>query len=132
LQSSSGNPQTSISGLGLHIPIPSQYLRSYCVTWQDVLHNVPMPWSWQTPLSHRPVVPQVVGDCVGQRASAVPFGTVVHVPSLPATRQLWQVAVQLLSPQQTPSVQWVLPHSPSRPHAVPSVSFRTQLPLSLQ
>jgi hypothetical protein len=112
--------------------MPSQYIRVKSGLAQEVLHSELMPWSWQTPLSHRPVVPQVIGDSVGQRASAVPFGTVVHVPSLPATRQLWQVVVQLLSPQQTPSVQWVLPHSPSRPHSVPSVSFRTQAPLLLQ
>jgi hypothetical protein len=120
----------------VHPRIPSQYVRVKVSPLtgsglQEVLQSVLRPWSWQMPLSHRPVVPQVLGASLGQRASAVLFGTAVQVPSLFATRQLWQVP-QEASPQQTPSVQWVLPHSPSRPHGVPSVSFDAQWPVPSQ
>ena len=41
--------------------------------------------------------------------SAPPFGTLVQVPWLPATAQLWHDK-QALTPQQKPSVQCVLEH----------------------
>jgi hypothetical protein len=38
--------------------------------------------------------------------------TGLHMPSMPATLHAWQLP-QLAAPQQTPSVQWPLPHSAS-------------------
>ena len=50
------------------------------------------PWSVQLPVG-----------------SAPPFGTAVQVPWLPGTAQLRHER-QAASPQQKPSVQWVLEH----------------------
>jgi hypothetical protein len=73
-----------------------------------------------------PVLPQVV--VVGQSpcGSAVLFGTDAHVP-LPLAAHDWQVPQPALW-QQTPSVQWPVPHSWSAVQAVPADSAKTQLP----
>jgi hypothetical protein len=59
--------------------------------------------------------------------SVPPFGTLVQVPSLPATAQLWQVG-QAPTPQQKPSVQWPFVHWLSPVQARPFARVGWQLP----
>jgi hypothetical protein len=72
--------------------------------WTEVDACVQAPAPLQAP-----VLPQVAP--VGQRpwGSELPLGTGAQVP-LPETLQDWQVE-QLALLQQTPSVQWAVPHS---------------------
>jgi hypothetical protein len=53
--------------------------------------------------------------------------TLVQVPSLPATAQLWQVG-QAPTPQQKPSVQWPFVHWLSPVQARPFARVGWQLP----
>ena len=55
----------------------------------------------------------------------VPGSANLHVPTLPAPLQVWQVPVQAVS-QQTPSTQWPLAQSPVTLHIVPFASTGTQ------
>jgi hypothetical protein len=83
---------------------------------------------WQAPPpSQAPVFPQV--PLLGQRpcGSAPLARTLAQVPGLPATLQALQVA-QLAALQQTPSVQWPVPHSWSLPQLVPGPLLDRQLP----
>jgi hypothetical protein len=82
---------------------------------------------WQAPPEQNPVLPQV--PPVGQRpcGSGSPLATVVQLP-VPERLQTWQVP-QAADMQQTPSVQWPVPHSWSRAHEVPGERLGTQLPL---
>jgi hypothetical protein len=83
---------------------------------------------WQAPApSQAPVLPQV--PPLGQRTcGSAPFSTTLaQTPALPVTLQAWQVA-QLAALQQTPSVQWPVPHSWSLPQLVPGPLSATQLP----
>jgi hypothetical protein len=78
--------------------------------------------------SHAPSSPQLVRAVATQRAwgSDPPKGTGLHVPTEPVTLQLWQVPVVALEQsllQQTPSVQWPLPHSASAVQAA-ALDFR--------
>ena len=50
--------------------------------------------------------------------AAVPGASGAHAPAAPATLHAWHAA-QLALPQQTPSVQWPLMHSPPAAHARP-------------
>jgi hypothetical protein len=52
----------------------------------------------------------------------------LQLPSLPATLQAWQVVVQLLVVQQTPSTQLPLMHSLPPPQAMPGPFFGPQVP----
>ena len=80
---------------------------------------------WQAPPTQNPVLAQVVVTGHSPWGSAVRFGTVAQVP-VAALHALH--VPQLATLQQTPSVQWPLPHSWSAVHAVPAVSRRAQLP----
>ena len=75
--------------------------------------------------SHAPVVPQPIIPCGThvRDGSIVPAPTCVHVPSAPATAQLWHCGHDA-EPQQTPSTQLPLVHSSPTPQVLP-VSFST-------
>jgi hypothetical protein len=81
---------------------------------------------WQLPPLQRPVLPQVA--VTGQRpcGSGAPLVTAWQVP-LPETLQDWQVE-QLEAMQQTPSVQWPVPHSWSVAQVAPGEFLGRQLP----
>jgi hypothetical protein len=51
----------------------------------------------------------------------------VQVPWLPLTPQLWQEGHEV-TPQQNPSVQWLLAHWVSPAQALPFPSFDRQVP----
>jgi hypothetical protein len=55
-----------------------------------------------------------------------PFGTFVHVPTVPVRLHDWQVPTQAVA-QQTPCAQKPVPHSGPEPQATPT-PFLTQLP----
>jgi hypothetical protein len=55
-----------------------------------------------------------------------PFGTLVHVPTVPVRLHDWQVPPQAVA-QQTPWAQKPVPHSGPEPQATPTPFF-TQLP----
>jgi hypothetical protein len=78
---------------------------------------------------HLPSCPQLAfpWSVHAPTGSAPPFGTLVQVPSLPATAQLWH-DMQALTPQQKPSVQCVLPHWLSLVQAWPLMSSGWQEP----
>ena len=90
------------------------------------LHITVVAACWQAPPLQRPVLPQVAP--VGQRpfGSALPFATVPQVP-LAVRLQAWQ-APQAETVQQTPSVQFPLPHSWSAVQIAARAFFDTQLP----
>jgi hypothetical protein len=83
---------------------------------------------WQAPPTQRPVLPQVVETAQPPCGSALRFGTVAQVPA-PLTLQAWQVP-QAAEVQQTPSVQWPVPHSWSAPQLAPADLRTTQLPFA--
>jgi hypothetical protein len=72
---------------------------------------------WPLP-SQVPVSPQVPLAAQRPCGSIALSATLVQVPALPETLQAWQVG-QLAPPQQTPSTQLPLPHSPPPPHSWP-------------
>ena len=59
-------------------------------------------------------------------SGSAPLGTLVQVPTVPASAQDWQVAPQAVM-QQTPWAQTPDTHSPPPPQATP-VAFLAQLP----
>jgi hypothetical protein len=83
---------------------------------------------WQAPEPlQAPVLPQVPPAAQRAWGSAPLAATLAQVPGLPVTLQAWQVA-QLAALQQTPSVQWPVPHSWSAPQLIPWVLVARQLP----
>jgi hypothetical protein len=68
-----------------------------------------------------------VDESAHTAAQTVEELTLVQVPSLPATAQLWQ-AMQALTPQQKPSVQWAFVHWLSPVQAWPFARLGWQLP----
>jgi hypothetical protein len=78
-----------------------------------------------------PAPSQKVWVSVDESAQAVAHtvdeSTLVHVPSLPETAQLWHVG-QALTPQQKPSVQWPFVHWLSPVQVWPSARVGWQLP----
>jgi hypothetical protein len=81
---------------------------------------------WQAPPTQRPVLPQVVLTPQPPCGSAERLGTAEQVPA-PLTLQAWQVP-HAAEVQQTPSVQWPVPHSWSDPQLVPAALRVMQLP----
>src|SRR5580704_10754822 len=81
--------------------------------WPFIVHACPSA-ARQAPL---PLLPSHASGATQALLSVPPCGTVVQVPTWPATSQLWQVVVQALL-QQTPSTQKVLTHSLPTAHAV--------------
>jgi len=70
-------------------------------------HETPLACSWQAPEPlHAPVLPHGAVVEVAHRVcgSAVPDGTLAHVPGVPVTLQAMQVGHEV-EPQQTPSTQ---------------------------
>jgi hypothetical protein len=91
-------------------------------------HCVPAAYSRQAPLPlHEPSVLQlVVPRSLHWFSGSMPFGTLVHAPTVPASAQDWQVPPHAVS-QQTPCAQKPDRHSPPAPHATPG-PFLAQLP----
>jgi hypothetical protein len=75
-----------------------------------------------------PVLPQVPPVAHWPLGAAVPAGIGPQVPGLAAVLQAWQVPQVVLDEQQTPSMQFPLPHSWPVPQATPSVFLAAQLP----
>ena len=59
-------------------------------------------------------------------SGSMPFGTLVQVPTVPASAHDWQVPAHAVA-QQTPWAQTFESHSPAAAHAAPS-GFVVQLP----
>jgi hypothetical protein len=91
-------------------------------------HWVPAAYSRHAPLPlHEPSVLQaVMPRSLHWFSGSMPFGTLVQVPTVPASAQDWHVPPQPLS-QQTPWAQKPDRHSPPAPHAMPG-PFLAQLP----
>ncbi len=72
---------------------------------------VPLAYFWQAPASHLPLLPQPAAPWSLHipAGSALPFGTLVHVPRLPDRLQDWQAPPQA-ELQQTPWAQKPLLH----------------------
>jgi hypothetical protein len=75
-----------------------------------------------------PVLPQVPPAAHWPAGAAVPAAIGAQVPGLAARLQAWQVPQVVLDEQQTPSMQFPLPHSWPVPQATPSVFLAVQLP----
>jgi hypothetical protein len=103
-------PQLEVDGVP-QLPLPVQKAGGvYVLPLQEALpHWTDDEACWQAPPTQRPVLPQVV--LAGQRpcSSGVLFATDAQVP-LPLAAHDWQVP-QVALWQQTPSVQWPVPHS---------------------
>jgi hypothetical protein len=105
-----------------HVDVPAAQLAA--------AHTVPSAYFWQPPApSHLPFVPQAEAPPSAHIAfgSVVPAASGAHVPALPETLQAWHEP-QAALPQQTPSVQWPVPHSWSAPQVAPGIFFAAQLP----
>jgi hypothetical protein len=115
----------------LQTPVPSHVRCGVCVEPVQVAaaHCVPFTQNRQAPApSHIPSVPHVVDvvveHCVAG-VGAVPPGTLLHVPTLPAIAHDLQVPVHALL-QQKPCAQKPESHSPAVVHAVP-IGFSVQM-----
>ena len=99
-----------------HAPLPSQADAGVnvvvAVGQVESSHGVPFAYFWQAPAWHLPFVPQAGPPPSLHRAdgSLRPVGTLVHVPSVPASVHDWQAPVHALS-QQTPCAQLPDVHS---------------------
>jgi hypothetical protein len=91
-------------------------------------HCVPEAYTRQPPAPlHEPSVPQVDAPwSVHWFSGSVPVGTLVHVPSVPASAHDWHVPAQAV-PQQIPCVQNPVRHSVPEAQAMP-VGFLVQTP----
>jgi hypothetical protein len=108
-------PQVAGDG-ATQVPAPSQ-VEAATETFVAALqlgprHTVLLPYFWQTPAWHFPVVPQLALPVSLQMpaGSALPVGTLVHVPTVPARAQDWHDPLQA-ELQQTPSAQKLDWHS---------------------
>jgi hypothetical protein len=136
----------SIAQVVLQAPVPQMYGAQLCCVGVE---QVPLPeqnaalvsvepvhdalphWTdpeacWQAPATQRPVLPQVPLVAQPPCGSDCPFPTAAQLP-VPEALQDWQVG-QAPTLQQTPSTQWLLPHSWSAPQVFPSPFLPAQLP----
>jgi hypothetical protein len=117
-------PQLTVPGLA-QAPVPVQNAGGVKVV---PLHDGFPHWTVVAPCAQppnplqKPVLPQ--GGLGVQAAAEVPAGRLTHIPPVPQT---WQVG-QLATPQQTPSVQSPVPHSSAVPQAAPLAFLGRQLP----
>jgi hypothetical protein len=94
----------------VHAPAPSQVdaaVDMFVAALQlGGLHTVPLPYRWQTPAWHLPVVPQVAWPMSLQTpaGSALPVGTFVHDPTVPGSAHDWHEPLQA-ELQHTPCAQ---------------------------
>jgi len=113
-------------------PLPLQKAAGVKVVPEQVAdwHIVLVEACWQAPPVQRPVFPQV--PPAGQRpcGSAVPLATLLQVPR-PFRLQAWQ-ALQALTLQQAPSMQFPLLHWLLPPHAAPRPLSAAQVPPDAQ
>jgi hypothetical protein len=120
-------PQLCVPGVE-QVPAPEQNAARVSVlpVQEGLAHWTEVDACWQAPPLHRPVLPQVAP--VGQRpfGSVLPFVTVPQVP-LAVRLQALQVP-QAETVQQTPSVQFPLPHSWSAAQIAARAFLETQLP----
>jgi hypothetical protein len=114
-----------------HVPLPLQVRAGVNV---DPLHDgathcVPAAYRRQAPLPlQKPSVPQVGAPASPHCPSgSIPFGTLEHVPGVPATAHERQVPVQAVK-QQTPCSQNPELHWAGAVHVAPG-GRRPQLPL---
>jgi hypothetical protein len=116
----------------LHTPAPSQVRCGVSVDPVQVpgAHCVPVAHNRHAPAPlHMPSVPHVVAAVVAHCVAgvgAVPFATLLHVPTLPAIAHDLHVPVQALL-QQKPCAQKPEAHSFAAVHAVP-VGFSVHAP----
>jgi hypothetical protein len=116
-------PQDAVAGV-VQAPIPSQVdaavNRFVAAKQVGALHTVPLPYFWQTPAWHFPVVPQLAWPVSLQMpaGSALPVATFVHVPSAPDSAHDWQEPSQA-ELQQTPWAQKFDWHSAAAEHEAP-------------
>jgi hypothetical protein len=120
-------PQDAAAGV-VQVPAPSQVDAAVDVLVAALqlgsLHTVPFAYFWHTPAWHLPVVPQVARPMSLQTpaGSALPVGTFVQAPTVPASAHDWHEPLHA-ELQQTPWAQKVDWHSAPAEHEAPSGFF---------
>ena len=129
-------PDPQVVGLGVtQVPLPLQVgaaVNCEELVGQEGLPQLkPLARCWQ-PLapSQRPVLPQVAPTVHWPEGAGWPAAMAEQVPAL-LRLHAWQVP-QLLTLQQTPSVQKPLPHSSSAAQLVASAFLGLQAPPEVQ
>jgi len=116
------------------VPVPLHVRACVNVVPEQVAaaHWVPAAYSRQAPA---PLQAPSVLHAVAPRSEhwfsgSAPLGTLVQVPTVPASAQDWQVAPQAVM-QQTPCAQKPEPHSPLAPQATPTPLRAQLLPMQV-
>jgi hypothetical protein len=112
------------------VPVPLQVRAGVKVDPVQVAATQVVPAAYRrhapAPLHWPSVLQAAVPRSAHWLSGSVPNGTLVQVPTVPASAHDWQVPPQAV-PQQTPCAQLPVRHSPPAPQATP-LAFLAQLP----